>query len=262
MTYDLDRYLRRFEDFTRGFMRGREDDDAGIHLKIYHSLRVLDESRAITRSLSLSPLESELSQLVALFHDIGRFPQYARYKTFNDRISTNHARLGVDTILETGILFDLNAEDRRLILGAIYLHNRFALPQNLSRGLDLQAKIIRDSDKLDIARILLTHFESDAHSNNLVTLGLKTDPFAWSPDIVADIRSQKQVRYEGMVWVNDFKLLVSSWTYDLNFAASRQAALQRGYIDRLFAQLPPNAELQSLKAQLQDDMYRRSKQND
>ena len=41
-----------------------------------------------------------VAEAIALFHDVGRFPQYARYKTFRDSISTNHAALGASVLFE------------------------------------------------------------------------------------------------------------------------------------------------------------------
>ena len=37
-----------------------------------------------------------IAEAVALLHDVGRFEQYKRYGTFNDRKSVNHAALGVE----------------------------------------------------------------------------------------------------------------------------------------------------------------------
>jgi hypothetical protein len=49
-----------------------------------------------------------------------------------------------------------------------------------------------------------------------------------------------------MVWVNDFKLMLLGWLPTLNFPASRKAVLERRYIERLLAILPPRDELRAL----------------
>jgi len=50
------------------------------------------------------------------------------------------------------------------------------------------------------------------------------------------------------LYVNDFKLLLISWVYDLNFATSRRILRERGYIPTLAATLPERADLREAVA--------------
>lgn len=36
--------------------------------------------------------------MIGLFHDVGRFYQFTVYRTFNDALSENHAKLGLKVI--------------------------------------------------------------------------------------------------------------------------------------------------------------------
>ena len=45
-----------------------------------------------------------LAEIMALFHDIGRFEQYKQYRTFSDYRSEDHAALGVKVIKANRIL--------------------------------------------------------------------------------------------------------------------------------------------------------------
>jgi len=56
------------------------------------------------KALDMSNQEMILAETMGLFHDIGRFKQYAVFGTFNDKISVNHARLGIRQIAFHGIL--------------------------------------------------------------------------------------------------------------------------------------------------------------
>lgn len=235
-------------------MRGSLEDQKNIAIKIDHSLRVLDNAGRIAESIGLEPQLAMLSRLAALFHDVGRFPQYARFRTFNDRISANHARLSVDVLRESSILFDLAPERRRLVLGAIFLHNRRNIPPGLAPNLDLMARIIRDADKLDIFPVLLSHLEPGSPQNGVVTLHLKPHPIAYTRTILDDLRSKKMGKYDEMVWLNDLKLLLCSWVYDLNFPLSRRMLLELGYIERLFDLLPQSPEIFALRRQLKEDL--------
>ena len=64
-----------------------------------------------------------LAEAIALLHDIGRFMQYRKYRTFFDRISENHARLGIRELVRTLALSCLESQDRRILTRAVSFHN-------------------------------------------------------------------------------------------------------------------------------------------
>lgn len=250
----MNRYIGWFESFAQGFMQGSPEDDKNIRIKIDHSLRVLDNARKITESIGLDHHLALLSHLAALFHDVGRFPQYSKFRTFNDRISVNHARLSVDVLLDVDILSELDSDDRRLVLAAIFLHNRKAVPSGLTTKQDLMARIIRDADKLDIFPVLLSHFQPGAPQNGAVTLNLKPHPTKYTEKLFQDVQSRKTGKYEEMVWINDLKLLLCSWVYDLGFQVSRKIVMDLGYIERVFDLLPKKPEFFDLKEKLRAEL--------
>ena len=65
---------------------------------------------------------------------------------------------------------------RRLVLGAVALHNRRSLPRGLPRELKDLTQMVRDADKLDIFQVMLAHFTPGARHNKVVNLELKPDP--------------------------------------------------------------------------------------
>lgn len=250
----MDRYIDWFQSFARGFMQGKPEDEQNIRIKIDHSLRVLDNARKITRSIGMDHHLALLSHLAALFHDVGRFPQYSKFHTFNDRTSTNHARLSVDVLRRADILSELHSGDRRLVLGAIFLHNRRSVPSGLTSRLNLMAKIIRDADKLDIFPVLLAHLQPGAAHNGAVTLGLKPHPTEYTARILHDVQSGKMGKYEEMVWINDLKLLLCGWVYDLSFQVSRKMVMDLGYIESVFDLLPGEPAFLNLREKLRTEL--------
>ena len=62
------------------------------------------------------------------------------------------------------------------------------------------------------------------------------------------------VNYQDMVWVNDFKLLLCSWVYDLNYGVSRVVVRERGYLEKLVGYLPRSPEFARLGRQLREDL--------
>jgi len=75
-----------------------------VILKEKHTRRVCKEILAIGKGLGLGEEDLGLAELVALFHDVGRFSQYAKYGTFADNKSEDHAALGTKVLREEGVL--------------------------------------------------------------------------------------------------------------------------------------------------------------
>ena len=244
--HDLMTYLDWFQSYVAGFYRGTDEDLANIELKRDHSLRVLREAEMLTASLEAASPLAEIIHIAALLHDIGRFSQYRDYRTYNDRESVNHARLGVDVLRQANTLHELSPGHRRLVLGAIFLHNRASLPAKLSPNLSLMVKVLQDADKLDIIPTVLTSLSADAPTTRIVTLGLPSDSGCYSEAVYKKIAMRQSVDMSEMVWLNDFKLVLLGWLDTINFPASRKAVLERNYIERLMAILPSRPELIAL----------------
>jgi hypothetical protein len=239
-------HVEWFAGLARSFLEGEAVHDGHVELKLEHSLNVLGEARAVTASLGLTPRLERLAHLAALCHDAGRFPQYRRYRTFRDSISEDHAMLGARSLRAWNALGGLERRDRALVLGAVVLHNRKSVPERIPPELALLTRIVRDCDKLDIVRIMLDHLRPGGKRSDVVTLHLADEPDRYTPEIAAQIRQRRIGDYARMRYENDFKLLLLSWVFDLNFKASRRAFLARGHADELFALLPRSAELTSL----------------
>ena len=89
-------------------------------------------------------------------HDIGRFEQLKRYDTFEDRLSVNHAMLGLEILKENNFIRKFCSEEKYydIIFSAIENHNKYKIDKTLEGEKLLQAKIIRDADKIDILNLL------------------------------------------------------------------------------------------------------------
>lgn len=248
--YDLSQYLSWFQSFVKGFYFGTEEDVANIDLKKDHSLRVLREAGMLTTSLQLPSPLADVVHIGALFHDVGRFPQYRQFKTYNDRESLNHACSGVAVMHRADILRRLAPADRKLVLAAIFLHNRPVLPARLSATQSLILRIIQDADKLDIIPTVMANLEPAAPSSRVVSLGLAPDSDRYSDAVYRKVVDRQPVAMSEMFWVNDFKLMLLGWLPTLNFPASRRAVLERSYPERLLALLPPRRELLTLASDI------------
>lgn len=259
----MDAAVKNFEAFAACFATSK-----GLHpmlkLKREHTLKVLDNAAHIVASLQgdadiLDPQESRLPLLGALFHDVGRFPQYQRYGTFRDADSTNHGILGSQTLAThpegQQMLQGLTGNERRLVRGMVALHNKRFLPSHIPEKLRNMTRIVRDADKLDIMRVMIEHFEACA-SDPGVTLHVKEHPTEYTQQVYDDVLHARRGDYRSLRWTNDFKLMLLGWVHDLNFPGSRRLLHERGVLDRLFDMLPDIPAMDALEELLRERIQR------
>ena len=85
-----------FERYVAGFYGDDEYVNANIKLKQEHSKRTCEEMLYLTGQLQLDDNQRRLAEAIALFHDIGRFEQFVRYRTYN---AVSYTHLTLPTIL-------------------------------------------------------------------------------------------------------------------------------------------------------------------
>lgn len=250
----LDRHRRRFLGYVAAQRAKAVSQLENIDLKRDHSLRVLDNARLIIAPAGLDAEVAETVLLGALYHDTGRFPQLLRYGTFKDSKSDNHGRMGVRALREEGLLDDLAPARRKTVLSAVILHNRRDLPRDLPCEIDLGARVVRDADKVDILRVMLDQVQPGAKRDRTVMLELEEDAEAYTPIVLQQVQGRRQANYADMRFTNDFKLLLASWVYDLNFVSSRVLVRERGLLEELLELFPDRTEFRALADQLRGDL--------
>jgi len=249
MTFGIARYIAAFFDFAQSYKTSSPEDCSEIQLKIDHSLRVVENARVIIDHNAMESRLAESVLLAALFHDIGRFPQYGKYKTFNDRQSVNHGHLGVNVLKKLRILRDLPGERQKQVFSAIALHNKNEIPGHVSPQLQTICNIVRDSDKLDIFKVMLEHF-SEESNDSTITLEAVPHPENYSQQMYDNVFHGRPCLYKDIYWTNDFKLILANWSYHLNFAVSYKLFYESGLFDQIFEHLPQKPEFQVLKKKL------------
>lgn len=253
--YGMADHYDTFMRYARTFYTGKPDHDAHLSLKVTHSHNVFCDACAIAEAEAAFTASPELTRALALaglYHDFGRFMQYARYKTFSDASSVNHARLAVHEAKLYGVLQGEEKRVRNLALTAVLLHNRFAVPPRLNKDALAVANAVRDADKLDIMRIMSNHFTNIGPMDSVVTLSVKDSPEV-SPVLLQSLMERRTGLYSDLRTTTDFKLLICTWYYDLNYAFSRKTALAEEYLRALFESLPVSDALVPFKERFMKD---------
>jgi hypothetical protein len=254
---ELNKLKQWFFQYCRSFYTSDQADQRNILLKEEHTYSVCGNMAEIARDLAIEEGRAALAELVALFHDVGRFPQYHRYRTFMDSISKNHAALGASVLIRNNVLADLPGRERDLVLRAVTLHNVFSIPDKLDEETLLFLKMIRDADKLDIWRVFIDYY-ARPHEDRpaAAALGLPDTP-EYSPDVLASLLRKEMVLLTALKTLNDFKLLQLAWIFDLNFKRSLQILIERSYIDKIAATLPDTSEIRQAIQSIRDYVEQR-----
>lgn len=246
---DLSRFRSWFAAYTRTFFLADREGQKNIDLKIEHTSRVCSLIVRIAEGLDSQAVL--LAETAALFHDVGRFPQFHQYRTFRDSLSVNHGRLGADLLRQERVLDRLSEEEQAAIVTAVQFHNAFAVPELDSAEQLRLLRMVRDADKLDIWRIFLGLFEGDAADiPSEAGLGLPDGPEC-AAEVLQAIEQRHTASMVHLRTLNDFKLMLMSWGYDLNFLTSARLLHEQNYINRLAALLPATEEIEKVRSSLQ-----------
>jgi hypothetical protein len=242
---DLENFLPDLKLWLKNYIKGFASRDPNIQgaldLKQAHTRRVCKAILDIGRHEGLSDDDLYVAEITALLHDIGRFEQYRKYRTFSDARSENHALLGVKAIEDNGLLESLDPENARVVIRAVKCHNRAALPTHENgRGLFFM-KLLRDADKVDIWQVVTGYYQN-AHRerNQTIELNLPDGPEI-SDAVCRSLMKGHIAKMADLKTLNDFKLLQIGWIYDVNFHRTFQMVQEKKYLERILEALPENS---------------------
>lgn len=235
----LEIFKQWFTEYVRSFYTADDDFlNHNIRLKECHTHRVCKEMRELAGALAMNAEDTLLAETIALFHDVGRFPQFQQYRTYKDTISENHCLLALKVLREHQVLVNVGESERAVIEKAVEFHGAKELPMLDERTL-LFARMIRDADKIDIFELLVENYR---------ILASEPDKFMWelefpdtpecNPEIVAAILNNQMISYEKLQTINDAKLLQLGWVFDVYFEHSLKQIYNRGYLRAIIDLLP------------------------
>lgn len=254
--FQLDTLKDWFDGFVRPYYSADGDDylNTNLRMKECHTHRTCGVMCELADGLGLHENDARIAEAIALLHDVGRFEQFLKYRTFKDAASENHALLGLRIVQREGILLPLDENERQWIETAMDCHNRMALPDGLDAKTDLFCKLIRDADKLDIFHISMEHFARYRQNPAQFKLEVEfPDQPDCSPEVVDSVCRRQLVDYRLLRTLNDVKLLKMGWVYDIYFPASMKKLLDAGYLHQLADWLPQMESVQAVCRQIIQD---------
>lgn len=258
---ELSFFREWFSDYVKDFSSSDPLINNNIKMKIEHTANVCENVLLLAKSENVSEEGCWLAETIALFHDLGRFEQFIKYKTFKDSDSENHALLGIKILNRSGILTNLTQSERSLILKAIEYHNLKEIPGHTSEAkghtgeakkLLFYSKLIRDADKLDILRLLSENYEAGGKVRNPALDIYLPDTAGCSKPIFMDILNNRMAEMKDVKNLNDIKLLRLSWIFDIYFPMTFSILKKQRYLDTIISSIHDAEEIHIIEQHLEE----------
>ncbi len=230
----IEKVYEWFDSYTKEFITGGEMPPM-LLMKKKHSRRVAAISAAIAESMRWDEEHDELTaHSVGLLHDIGRFPQYRDYETFQDSVSIDHGDKSADMLEKDFDWEDMSEIFKRTVITAVKYHNKRELPTNLPLTVYKWAALIRDADKIDIFRMVQNRIDNgtifDMLPRHKVVEGL-------NPALVKEISETGKGSYTNARSLQDYRLIQLTWGCDLNYSVSSVTLRSEGIFERICSDL-------------------------
>ncbi len=239
-----------FDDFVGDIIDANAQGAKPLGMKLDHTLRVLEETELLCPTIEGTESIGIFGMINALVHDIGRFEQYVKYGTFADHKSCNHAELSVDIITRDLLpRYDPDIKDHllHLTITPVALHNRVTIPDEMKADSLLLTRLLRDADKIDILRTVLSVIEGKADvPAEDIFLGLSGGNEI-SDRIYDSVMEGQPVKYSDMRYRNDFIVLQLGWAFDIHFNAALKRICDTGLLEGLSNHLPQGGKRKRLE---------------
>ena len=200
-----------------------------IKRKYEHSFRVMEAAGKIARSLNLSDEEIEISRLIGLLHDIGKFEYKKENSELKDYFTLEHGELGVKVLQKDNYIREYISEDKydNIIFKAIKNHDLYKIEEGLSEKELLFAKIIRDADKLDI------FFEGAEMFWNTKKEQEEVAEAHITKEVLDQFYNCICIDRKNVVTPVDSLISFITFIFDINFTYNYKIIKQEKYIDRI-----------------------------
>ena len=237
---DIKKAEQEFKNYTSKY----DMSQLRLKRKVTHTFRVENICKSIAISLGMNEEEINLAKLIGLLHDIARFEQYTRYKTYDDHKSIDHADFGVEMLEKDNYLrkyVETNKYDS-VILKAIQNHNKYSIQENLNEEEKLYCKIIRDADKLDI----IYQATCKSWKDNIKDM----EKQIVSSKVLEQFFQRQSVNKKDTNYDIDRIVVIVAFIYDLNFKGSYKIIKENNYIDKIINRF--NFEKEETRKQIEE----------
>ena len=216
----MNEVIQCFHDYVQQFDLNNID----LKRKYEHAYRVMHWIKVLAQSIDLKEEDVELSCIIGLLHDIGRFEQLKETNTYDD-MKFEHADFGADYLKNSSFLEQCHIPEewKMVIVTATQLHNKYSIPDYLDERTLQFVKLIRDADKIDIMKQQCHH--PHVYKGNI------------RQRVIDDFYDMQSVHILPDMSDAEFILLHLAFLYDMNYRKSIELLKQDDWISKYYASL-------------------------
>lgn len=230
-----------FDEYFKSLTIDSPDNQHKLEEIKAHSIRVADNSFLLANVVLQTEEEKGIATINALFHDIGKASMVSKNLDALV-IQRDHAIVSSKIIQQMEFYQELTAEFQVIILKAVENHNKQKLPKLDSEQQTIFAHLLRDADKLDIYDSAYRFFKEKYGIQPVITMDLNKNSEV-SEKIIKSIMAGKVASVEDMKSMNDYKLLLLSMAFDLNFKYTFRIMSEKQYIQKIYETLPKRDQI-------------------
>lgn len=223
---DIEKAKRYYKEYISKY----NPEEPRIALKIAHIYRTAEEAKVLAEKLKLDKEDILLAEFIGLLHDIGRFEQVKLYNTFIDKLSVNHAEYGVKVLFKDNLIRNFIDDDQydEIIKKAILNHNRSRIDSDIINEKELlHCKIIRDADKLDIYKVILTDSLEETYPLD------KYSKEPLSTECKNEFMKDKIITYSNVKTCVDLLAVQIAFVFDINYLHSLEKINNENYLEKI-----------------------------
>ena len=230
-----------FEEYFQSLTIDSPENQTQFEEVRAHSLRVVANSLFLANVLLQTEEEKRIATVIALFHDMGKASLISKnLEAMN--IQRDHATVSGKIIQQMEFYQDLSAEVQLVVLKSVENHNKLKLPKFDNEQQTLFARLLRDADKLDIYDSSYRFFKEKYGIQPTMTTDLNNS-IEVSDKILKSILAGKNASVEDMKSLNDYKLLLLSMAFDMNFKLTFRIMSEKQYIQKIYETLPKRDQI-------------------
>ncbi len=238
-------FQRWFNDYTDRYIYDKKRQIIDFYeMKRVHTHEVCRYITAVTKKYTNDDGKINLAEVIGLFHDLGRFEQFKTYNTFEDSKSVNHGYLSCRELVKSGILLKLNPIAKNTVLCAIAQHTKKHITHNLKPEYVFWSKLLRDADKISLFPFFIENIPEWERNNELVGDGKISDKYLKA---ASQGNALERESYRNL---NEFKIFILTWIYDINFAESKEILKEQNIISLFFKMLPDTDNIKCFRSKL------------
>ena len=145
----------------------------------------------------------------------------------------------------------MDGPQRQLIEKAIEYHGLKELPPDLDGDCLLFAKLIRDADKIDALYVMTDCYRQYAENTPGFKLELELpDQHGYSDEVIEALLRRRRIDYSELRTLNDMKLCLLGWIYDVNFVPTLKRIKQLRLLEMLVDFLPKTEDIERVRKKI------------